>query len=297
MGFKRRLKKNKEKQQGKTVDAADVLAQQEAEAREASDEFETEVYIPSGWDVTEEERYVYAFHNSQAPKLKKNQISIYSMELLEQGDGGAVITALVRNSVSQPIKFEDPTILLLGPDKEVIARKKFDLSVLGDISAFKAVPWKFSFDAEDLEPGAKLPSDDWMLAFELKAEHSLDLDKTWEESIAEDTREALEKIVADAPKLKPGELNFMGLEAQVKDSGDLVVTFLIRNGTDKNVNIEQLPMGLKDATDEEVARGVFKLEDFTVKANTSKPWSFIFPESMVSKKDPDLSRWNLYALQ
>jgi len=294
MGFKRKLKKNKEKQQEKAVDAEEILAKEDTET---ADEFETSVYIPNGWDVTDEERYVYAFHNTESPKLKKNQISIYSMEMLEQPDGGAVITALVRNSVDQPIKFEDPTILLLGPDKEMIARKKFDLSVLGDIPAFKAVPWKFVFEGSDLEADATLPSGDWMLAFELKKEHQLDLDKTWEESIAEDTRTALEQIVADAPELKPGELNFMGLEAQKKDTGDLVVTFLIRNGTDKNVNIEQLPMGVKDATDEEIARGVFKLEDFTVRANTSKPWSFIFPASMVSKEDPDLSRWHLYALQ
>lgn len=294
MGFKRKLKKTKEKQQVKAVDAEQILAQEDSANK---DEFETTVYIPNDWEVTDEERYVYAFHNTESPKLKENQISIYSMEMLEQPRGGAVITALIRNTVPQPIKFEDPTILLLGPDKEVIARKKFDLSVLGDIPAFKAIPWKFDFDGDDMEPGATLPSGDWMLAFELKREHQLDLDKTWAESIAEDTRTALEKIVADAPELKPGELNFMGLEASKKDSGDLVVTFLIRNGTDKDVNIEQLPMGVKDATDEEVARGVFKLEDFTVKSNTSKPWSFIFPASMVSKEDPDLSRWNLYALR
>lgn len=287
-------KKNKEQKQ-EAVSVNDVLA--DADNQPASEEIETELYIPDGWDVSEEERYVYAFHNSQSPKLKPNQVSIYGMELLEAEDGGITITGLIRNSVSQPIEFAESPILLLGPGKQLVAKRKFDLSRLGIIPPFKAVPWKFEFSASDLKPNAEIPTADWLLAFEIQREHHLDLDKSWEESIAEETKSALERIVAEAPALKPGELNFMGLEANVKENGDLLVTFLIRNGTDKNVNIEQLPMGVKDASGEEVARGVFKLQDFTVKANTSKPWSFIFPASMVSKEDPDLSRWTLYALQ
>ena len=38
---------------------------------EGSDEIETTLSIPTDWNMTDEERYVYAFHNSQSPKLKK----------------------------------------------------------------------------------------------------------------------------------------------------------------------------------------------------------------------------------
>jgi len=293
--FKPTRKKKGKANKTNSVPVNEVLVQPEETG--AKEEIETELYIPESWDVTDEERYVYAFHNTQSPKLKPNQISIYSMELLENEYGGLVVTGLIRNSVSQPILFEQSTILLLGPDQEVIAKKEFDLSRLGTIPSLKAVPWKFEFSPADIELQGEVPASGWQLAFQLKSEHRLELDQAWEASIAEETKTALEKIVAEAPPLKPGELNFMGLEAKLKEDGNLVVTFLIRNGTDKNVNIEQLPMAVSDATQEEIARGVFKLEDFEVRANTSKPWSFIFPASMVSKENPDLSRWRLYAIQ
>ncbi|WP_455432180.1 SLAP domain-containing protein [Tigheibacillus jepli] len=89
----------------------------------------------------------------------------------------------------------------------------------------------------------------------------------------------------------------MGIAAKVNDNQDLVVTMLIRNGADKNITLQQIPLGVKDATGEEIARGTFKLEDFTIKANTSKPWSFIFPQSMVKKEQLDLSRWQAYPIQ
>ena len=61
----------------------------------------------------------------------------------------------------------------------------------------------------------------------------------------------------------------------------------------KNIQIQQLPLTVEDATGEIIAQGGFKLEDFEVKANTSKPWTFIFPKSLVTKEQPDLSTWKV----
>jgi accessory Sec system S-layer assembly protein len=265
-------------------------------SHEDQEEIETELSIPEDWNFSSEDRYVYAFHNSESPKLKKNQLSLYGTELT-QNRNGLTAHGLVRSTVEQSVQFNETTILLLDANKQPIARKAFDLSQLGILPPNSARPFQFTFGPEDMILNVDENIHDWSLAFELKSEHRLDLEESWEKSIAEETKASLETIVKNAPALKPGEVNFMGLEAKQKDTGELVVTILIRNGADKHINLEQLPLGVKDANGQEVARGSFKLENFTVKANTSKPWSFIFPQAMVQEGDHDLSRWTVYVIQ
>jgi SLAP domain-containing protein len=92
-------------------------------------------------------------------------------------------------------------------------------------------------------------------------------------------------------------VNFMGLQAKKSEDGNLHVTMLIRNGSDKNIQLQQLPLEVVDATGDVIAKGGFALNDFEVKANTSKPWTFIFPSSLVLKEEIDLSVWKAYPPQ
>jgi SLAP domain-containing protein len=92
-------------------------------------------------------------------------------------------------------------------------------------------------------------------------------------------------------------VNFTGFQVKPQPEGNLAVSLFIRNGNKQHINLEQLPLELLDATDEVVARGSFKLDNLEVKANTSKPWTFIFPSQMVTKENPDLSRWTIKVIQ
>ncbi|SFD86627.1 accessory Sec system S-layer assembly protein [Lentibacillus persicus] len=288
--------KGKKKTEEKAAQAEDIL--QENEDLEAADDttLETVLSIPENWKLTEEERYVYAFHNTQSPNLQANQISIYGMELLKTKKA-LDVTGLIRSTVTKSIKFGETAVLLLDGNREPVARRTFDLSKLESIPANSARPWTFKFLHDDIFGDIDNLGNDWSLAFELKKSHQLDLEKSWEKSIAEQTRASLEKIVKDAPALKPGEVNFMGIQAKKQENGDLAVTVLVRNGAEKNIQLEQIPLGLKDASGDEIARGSFKMDDFTVKANTSKPWTFIFPASMLTKNQINLTKWTTYPIQ
>lgn len=277
------------------VDAKDFLSGDKPETDD--DGIETKLSVPDAWNLSQEERYVYAFHNSQSPKLKKNQISIYSMELSEQRNGSLLATGLVRNTVPKNIKFGKTMILLLGTNNEPIAKREFDLGRLGVLPPNTARPWKFVFAKEHMLKEVEILPNSWSLAFEVKRKHQLDLDESWEKSVDDETKKRLEKLVEQAQPLKPGEVNFMGIQAKQTEKGELAVTLLIRNGSEKNVNLQQIPLGVKDASGEEIACGGFKLDNFTVKANTSKPWTFIFPKSLIKRESIDLSKWQVYPLQ
>ena len=146
----------------------------------------------------------------------------------------------------------------------------------------------------------EIPQTDWKLAFELKRPkepHALDLEESWEKSLAEPDKEKLEQLVKSITPPKAGEVNFMGIQARLDDAGALHTTLLIRNGSEKNVKFEQLPLIVEDASGEVIAKGGFRFEQLEVKANTSKPWTFIFPKELLLKEDIDLSKWKAYPPQ
>jgi len=158
------------------------------------------------------------------------------------------------------------------------------------------MPNVFVFEKESVRAN-EIPQTDWKLAFELKTPkqpHSLDLEESWEKSLAQTGKDKLEELVKTITPPKPGEVNFMGIQAQVDESGSLHTTLLIRNGSEKNVKFEQLPLIVEDASGDQVAKGTFQFEELEIKANTSKPWTFIFPKELVLKDDVDLSKWKVY---
>ena len=59
-------------------------------------------------------------------------------------------------------------------------------------------------------------------------------------------------------------------------------------------NLNNLPLIVEDASGEVIAKGGFKLDQLEVKANTSKPWTFIFPKELLLKENIDLSKWKVY---
>ena len=78
----------------------------------------------------------------------------------------------------------------------------------------------FVFEEESVH-AKEIPQTDWKLAFELekpKAPHSLDLEESWEKSLAEGGKEKLEQLVKNITPPKPGEINFMGIQAQLDEA-------------------------------------------------------------------------------
>lgn len=291
------FKRNKKNVEGidSAVDSSELLD----EGTASSDvEIKTELVFHPEAPTSTEDRYYYGFLNNELPLLKENQLSLSGIEL-KKLENGYAISAFVRNSLNKGVKFQKMPLLLIGPNGEKLGRKEFDLSQLGELPALSSMPWFFVFEEKDLFV-SEIPRSDWKLAFELKAAkkpHSLDLADSWEKSLADGDKEKLETMVSEMTPPKPGEVNFMGLQIKQADEGKLHVTMLIRNGSEKNISLQQLPLLVEDATGDVIARGGFTLDSFEVKANTSKPWTFIFPKELVQKENPDFSSWKAYPPQ
>lgn len=280
-----------------TVDSKELLGEDTGES--TGKEVKTHLYLPPHAHIGQEEKYYYQFINNELPLLKENQISLSGIEIKKEGDR-VFVKAFIRNSIAKGIRFQEPVpLLLLGPDGEVLARQEFDLTTIGELPAESSLPNVFVFEKESVR-ASEIPQTDWKLAFELKKAkepHRLDLEESWEKSLADAGKEKLEKLVNSITPPKPGELNFMGIQARIDEEGQLHTTLLIRNGSEKHANFEQLPLVVEDASGEVVAKGAFKFDKLEVKANTSKPWTFIFPKELVLKDEVDLSKWRVHLPQ
>ncbi|OEH92166.1 accessory Sec system S-layer assembly protein [Bacillus solimangrovi] len=288
-------KKNKIKKQGNDSTISTETLLNEKDDNTQDEEITTHLSIHPSWQLKEEEKYVYRFLNNECHPLKPNQLSLSGIELTEENDSYR-ITAFIRSSLSKEVRLKEATLLLISADNEKLGRKMFNLSEIGEIPAQSSRPWHFTFSKEDLFTN-DIPKEGWKLAFDLSPssrKHSLDLAESWQKSLADADKQKLEQMVNKMTPPKPGEVNFLGIQANQKQNGNLHITMLIRNGSPKTLTLKQLPLVIEDATGEIVAKGGFTLGEFEVKANTSKPWTFIFPSSLLLKEAIDLSKWKAY---
>ena len=291
--FKRDKKKIAKDGDDHTVDSMDLLGEN---TESTGKEVKTHLYLPPQSQISQEEKYYYQFINNELPLLKENQISLSGIEVKKEGER-VFVKAFIRNGLPKAIRLQEQVPLtLLGPDGETLARQEFNLTTLGELPAESSQPNVFVFEKESIHV-SEIPQTDWKLAFELKKSkkpHALDLEESWEKSLADTGKEKLEQLVKSVTPPKPGEVNFMGIQAQIDDNGALHTTLLIRNGGEKNIRFEQLPLIVEDASGEVIAKGTFKFDKLEVKANTSKPWTFIFPKELVLNDQVDLSKWRVY---
>jgi len=291
---------HKKHQPDVTYDENAVNAEELGVSGEASEE-ETvypELSFHPDWKLEQEDEYVYRFWNKELPPLKPNQFSIHGVDL-KLMNGTLVVEAFVRNSLSRSINLKTMTILLLDQQGFPVARKWFDLKKVGTVPAKSSRPWTFTFEQQHRVTSDNNPLvQGWKLVIEPSQKHrrhSLDLEESLEQSLPAGEEEKLERYVESLQPPKPGEINFVSLKAEQKE-GALHVALLIRNGSDRSINLPHLPLQVEDATGEVVAKGAFKLKHVEVKGNTSKPWTFVFPESMILSEKIDLSRWKAYPI-
>jgi len=287
------FKKTEKTGSDSTIDSEEIL---EGSAQSgATDEVETTLSLHPQWTLSQEQEYVFRFLANELEPLKPNQISLSGIDIdVEPANGSWLVKSFFRSSLEQSISVGSVELMLLDAEGKTLASQEFDLKELGDISGKSARPWVFVFTKDNIfaeEP----PAENWKLAFNVQSmvPHKLELEQAWEDGLTAEQKEALEKVVENMPKLKPREVNFAGFQVKKQDDGSIAASIFIRNGHSKQINIEKLPLELIDATGEIVARGSFDLAPLSVKANTSKPWTFIYPKEMVQKDNPDFSRWTI----
>ena len=282
-----------------TIDSQELVKSSENK-KTSTKEVVTKLSFHPDWNVPQEQQYVFRFLANELEPLKPNQLSLAAISIEEEARNGSWhVKAFFRSSLSQPIELGEIELILLDKDDKRLASKQFNFKELGTIPAESARPWVFTFDKNSIE-AKEVPEEGWKIAFNLISlrGHQLDLDETWKKQLPKEQQELLAKIVKDLPKLGKTEVNFTGFQVKLRDDQSLHASIFIRNGNDKAINLEQIPLEIIDANGKRVAKGSFKLDPIlTVQPNSTKPWTFIFPAELVDAENADLSRWTARVVQ
>lgn len=286
------FKKTEAKAKNKAIESYELLAKHKTDKKKSSKDIDTPLSLAEDWDISQEQLYVFQFLSNDLEPLKQNQLSISGIDLEQDEQGNTVVKAFVRQTLDEAIELGEVELLLLDEKGELIASQRFDLSELGTLPARTARPWVFVFNKENVEVD-EVPEENWTIAFNVESmmPHRLDLDEAWEKALSQEQKDSLAKVIEGLPKLQPKEVNIIGFQITEQEDQSLAVSLFVRNGHTKRINIEQMPLEILDANQKVVAKGSFDLAPLSVKANTSKPWTFIFPKEMVDLQDADLSRW------
>lgn len=274
------------------VDSKELIDNRSNETEE--EEVITELSFHPEWMIPQEQQYVFRFLANELEPLKPYQLSLSGIDIdVEEANGNWLVKAFFRSSVPEEITMGNIELLLTDKDGKLCASKNFDFNELGKLPSNSARPWVFVFE-KDFQKSEEQPDEGWTLNFNIQSlvPHSLDLDPVWEKSLDAGQKEGLKQLVDNLPKLKPSEVNFTGFQTHFKKDGSLDVAILIRNGHTRSVNLEKLPLEIVDATGQVVCKGTFNLPPLTIKANSSKPWTFTFPKQVITVKKPDFSRWS-----
>ncbi|MFJ7950729.1 accessory Sec system S-layer assembly protein [Lysinibacillus sp. NPDC096418] len=300
MGLFSFFKKSDKVGQENTIDSKDLLGNVASDAQNDNSEIVTKLSFHPDWDVPQEQKYIFNFLANELEPLKPNQLSLSSISIEEDARLGKwLVRAFFRSSLPQDIELGEIELFIMDKDDELVASKKFDFKALGTIPAESARPWVFEFEKSTLKT-EEIPEEGWKIAFNLVSlrGHQLELDSTWEEQLPAEQKEELAKIVKTLPELGETEVNFTGLQAKFANDGSLNVSIFIRNGHNKAINLEQLPLEIIDANNKQIAKGSFKMDPIlSVQPNSTKPWTFIFPPTLVNPKGADLSRWTARVTQ
>lgn len=295
MGLFDLFKKGDKVGQDSAVDSSSVVKSTAKTAKKgANRDVVTKLSFHPEWDVPQEQKYVFNFLANDLAPLKPNQLSLSAINIEPvTANGSWNVKAFFRSSLPEAIELGDIELLILDKDDNRVASHYFDFKELGVIPAESARPWIFNFPKNSIT-GEAIPEEGWKISFNLLSlrGHQLDLDDSWKKQLPKEQQDQLAEIVKTLPKLGKTEVNFTGLQTKLNDDGTLHASIFIRNGHDKAINLEQLPLEIVDARGVIVAKGSFKLDPvLTVQPNTTKPWTFIFPAQLVTAEGADLSRW------
>lgn len=272
----------------------------EAEQEEQPEKVKTELSFHPDWEVSEADQQVFEKLHEELEDLQQDQLSLAGILKMEETEEEDTFTfyAFIRHTLPKKAAFKETAVEIWSADNTLLGRKEFDLTAVGEIPPNSSRPWIFTFTPKDLFT-ENLPESGWRLTFKKKQtqhSHELALTPSWSKRLSPENKRQLRQIVRRMEPPKPGEINFKGLKAvYLEERGELHITLLIRNGRDKGMNLEKLPLQVEDAEGDVIAKGGFELSPkLQVKPHTSTPWNFVFPESMLLKKNPDLSRWKAY---
>lgn len=228
------------------------------------------------------------------PQIERGQVNVSGVYAYKDGDQWEVKFYIV-NGLNQELNFERVPFKILTSSGEEIAYQVFNLKDMGNIPPCSARPGKVYFNKGNVFVD-EIKHDDWKLVFDanIRAVTYADIEvENFPEDMTEKDKNAFNEFLRNIPKVEKGQFAINVFTMLQYKSGDILLTLVFRNGADKEVGLEKLPLTLKDENEDIVFSASYTLEDFKVSPQKAKILSVIVKKDILLKEEVDLAKAKL----
>lgn len=208
---------------------------------------------------------------NELPPLEEGQVSINGIYTFDMKDK-IQVSVYLRNGLSKQINFDKVPLVIVNKNGDVLAKQIMDMKDFGILPPFSARPYKVYFDRKNILVDT-ISKDDWKIQFE-QSINAINTVKVEFEGFPGDDHHELEgtftKFLDKLPLIKAGDVNIEVFKTLKCWDNSISIVFLIRNGCDKVVKLERLPIMVKDEQGEVVAKGIFNIENVSVNPHKAK---------------------------
>ncbi|WP_333888274.1 SLAP domain-containing protein [Clostridium sp.] len=231
---------------------------------------------------------------SELNSIKENDINIATTYTF---DNGEYIEAKVyfRNGLSKKVNFEYVQLFMLNSENEIVGKKVFDLREMGDLPPGTARPWKLFFEKSEINM-SKFSKEGCKVVFStgLKAVNYAPI--TLDESSIEDKQysQMFEDFIKTLPGIEKGNISISKFKITLQKQGNIIITLVIRNGCDKPVALEKLPITIKDEKGTIVASSIFETKDLKVESMKARVCNFVFETKLNIEQSFIMDKWSVF---
>lgn len=231
---------------------------------------------------------------SELPKIVKGQLNVAGIYVYDLGEK-LEVKAYIRNGLSEKVNFRKIPFYIVNSKKEILAQQVFNLESLGEIPQNSARPIKLYFEKQNIKVD-KIPMDDWKLEFDADLRAFKTVRTQYEDlpdDIDLDDKLVFDNFLNEIPELNEGEVSISTFSVGIQKGGNILVTLVIRNGNNQSINIEKIPVTLKDGSGTVVKSELFNLSNFTVNALKARICNLVFPTGVNVEEDVALKDWSV----
>lgn len=228
------------------------------------------------------------------PQMEKGQINISGVYAYKDGDNLEVKFYVV-NGLNQEINFEKVPLKIITSSGEEVAYQVFDLKEIGNIPPCSARPGKIYFNKGNVFVD-EINNNDWKLVFDgnMQAVRHADIEfEKFPEDMTEKDKNAFNEFLKKISKVEKGQFAANVFTMLQYKNGDILLTLVFRNGADKEVGIEELPLTLEDENGDIVFSAVYTLEGFKVSPEKARILSVVVKKEILMKEEVDLTKAKL----
>ncbi len=244
--------------------------------------------------VSDVQKEIFEDEIKELPPIKEGELNvsgIYAYDLEDKLE----VKIYVRNGLSYDLNLQRIPFIITNSKGEILAAQEFNLACLGELPPHSARPVKLYFDKKNVKVD-KIPQDDWKVALNGTFNISSTVRPVYEglpDGIDLNDKLVFDKFLEQLPEIKQGEFDISTFSIGIQTNGNILVTAVMRNATNKPITINKMPMTVLDDKKRAVKSENFLLKDFTVNPCKAKICNFAFPTNVYPEQDQALNGWSV----